>query len=119
MAEFAELALTGVPYITDNYEKVWDPAREKVLSPVRKKAQRNLRQVTRRFKNKQGDWEEYSDVESFSEDDGGPRSRGYTNGKRNSSRSRRGDVVEERRAYRATSTGRGDRNYARRRMYSR
>ena len=103
MADMAELVLTGVPYITDNYEKVWDPAKDKTV--------KGFNQIKRRVQNRDGQWEEYSD---YSDDDG-PRSRHYSNGRRAGSRARNGDVVETRRAYRTTSTGRGDRDYRRRR----
>ena len=110
MAEMAaELALTGIPYITDNYEKVWDPAKDKSV--------KGFREIKRRVKNRNGQWEEYSEYENYSDDDG-PRSNRYSNGRRAGSRGRGdrgGDVVEERRAYRTTSTGRGDRDYRRRR----
>ena len=93
MAEMAELVLSGVPYVTENYEKVWDPARNQ--------AQKHYRKIIKRRKGRDGKWEDYSDMESYSGDDG-PRTQRYSNGKRNGSRARnRGEVVEERRVYRA------------------
>ena len=113
MAEVAELVLSGVPYVTENYEKVWDPARNQ--------AQKHYRKIIKKRRNRNGSWEDYSDVESYSEDDG-PRTQRYSNGRRNGSRARgqRGGVVEERRAYRANdgrarSLGRQDRDYRRNR----
>ena len=101
MADAAELLLTGVPYVTDNYEKVWDPTKEK--------SKQGFEAVKRRMRERQRALSSGSDYDS----DDGPRSRSYQNGRRRSSRGRDGEYYETKRVIRTTSAGRDDRAYRR------
>ena len=109
MEDFAELTLEGVPYVADNYEKVYHPVKNKAKQGVQKaKGIRESRQ------NGRGGYESEDDFEDY---DAPPPRRSKTGGSQRSPpyearrRSDRGDVVEERRAYRgpgrARSAGRG------------
>lgn len=112
MAEFAELAMEGVPVITDHYEKVYDPLKEKTKQGISK-----VKEMREQRKSGGGGYEsEYSSDEYY---DGPPPRRSTTGGRRRSpqddgrrrSGRDRGDfVTEERYAYRgparAKSAGR-------------
>ncbi|KAG8528475.1 uncharacterized protein KY384_007393 [Bacidia gigantensis] len=107
MAEdFAELIMTGVPAITENYEKVYDP--------VKDKARAGFHKVRKMRNNGRGGYEEYStEEEDYYER---PR-RSQTDGYRNRRSDRdRGEVVESRRVIRGSdgrtrSVGRDGRDY--------
>lgn len=110
MADIAELVMEGVPLVTEHYDKVYDPVKNKTKQGVNKiKQMRNSRN---------GGYESESDYEEV--DRYGPPQRSQTDRRRTSPRddfddrrrSRRGgEVVEERYAYskgngRARSLGR-------------
>ena len=119
MADFAELAMEGVPLAAEHYDKVYDPLKDKTKQGIQKvKSMRN--------NNTNGGYsseEEYDEYDRY-----GPPRRSQTDRRRRSPRddfrddyrrprSGRGDVVEERYAYsksngRAKSAG-GDRGYRR------
>ena len=112
MADLAELALTGVPIVTEHYEKVYDPVKNKTKQGVEK---------VKKMRNNRGGYEEEDDFDGYEYD--GPPRRAQTDGRRSDSRRRsgRGDFVEERRVVktsggRAKSVGRdgyGSRNSGR------
>ncbi|KAL9126695.1 MAG: hypothetical protein Q9217_004292 [Psora testacea] len=124
MTEFAELALEGVPIVTENYDKVYDPVKNKTKQGVNK---------VKKLRNNRGKAEEEDDFTEYEYD--GPPRRAYTDQRRSPShrRSRRGDLIEERHiiqtsngraksvgrdGYGSTSVGRGDRRGGSRRDYS-
>lgn len=109
MADFAELALEGVPLVTEHYDKVYDPVKNKTKQTVQK--------VKQMRSNRNGDGGGYESEEDYVEYDGPPR-RSNTERRRSPRgddrrRSGRGDFVEERYAYRSggrtKSVGRDDR----------
>ena len=101
MEDFAELAMEGVPLVTEHYEKVYDPLKDKTKQGIQK--------VKKMRQNNQGGGGYESETDEEIEYDGPPR-RNYTepSRRRRSSRdddrrrSRReyDDVVEERYVYR-------------------
>ena len=98
MADYAELALEGVPLITDHYDKVYDPLKNQTKRGVQKV--KEMREPRRG-----GGYESEDD----SEDDYYDSRRTRSGGGRRSPRGK-GSVVEERYAYRgparASSAGR-------------
>ncbi len=114
MADLAELAMEGVPLVTEHYDKVYDPIKNKTKEGIQK---------VKRMRNGDGSYESEEEYEEF--DRYGPPQRSQTDRRRRSPRddyddrrrrSGRGDVVEERHVYsksngraRSTGGGRGDR----------
>lgn len=122
-SEFAELALEGVPLITEHYDKVYDPVKNKTKQGVEK---------IKTMRNKNGTYEESESDEYYeysgpprrgkSQRDRGPRDDYGDDYRRDDRRqSGRGEVVEQRHAYkdsrgngRARSVGRDGRDDRRR-----
>ena len=98
MAEFAELALEGVPVATEHFEKVYDPLKDKTKQGIQKAKRMRENNRTR----------DYSESEYDSYEDDRPPRRSYTDrGARSSrSRGRDGDIIEERRVVKTTTNGR-------------
>lgn len=98
MADFAELALEGVPVAAEHFEKVYDPLKDKTKQGFQKA--KSMRQNNRRRDDSDSEYDSY-------EDDRPPR-RSYTDrGARSSrSRGRDGDIIEERRVVKTTTNGR-------------
>ena len=96
-SEAAEIALEGVPFVVDNYEKVYDPLKDKTKQGFQKVKE------MRSSRDGPGGYESEDEIDEY---DGPPR-RSNTGGRR---RSPRGSTVEERYAYsgpaRARSAGR-------------
>ena len=102
MADFAELAMEGVPLVTEHYEKVYDPLKDKTKQGIQK---------VKKMRSQRGGYESETDEEIDYE---GPR-RNYTEPARRRSprddgrrRSRRDydDVIEERFVYRGPDKAR-------------
>lgn len=113
MADLAELALEGVPLVTEHYDKVYDP--------IKNKTKQGLQKV-KSMRNGDGSYESEEEYEGF--DRYGPPQRSQTDRRRRSPRddyddrrrrSGRGEMMEERYVYsksngraRSTGGGRGD-----------
>lgn len=112
MADLAELAMEGVPLVTEHYDKVYDPIKNKTKQGIQK---------VKSMRNGDGSYQSEEEYEEY--DRYGPPQRSQTDRRRRSPRddyddrrrrSGRGEVVEERHAYsksngRARSMGgRGD-----------
>jgi len=116
MAEFAELAMEGIPVVADHYDKVTDPLREKT-----KQGYQKVKKMQERRRNG-GGYESETETDYEEYDRYGPPQRSQTAPRRRSRDdyddrrpSKRGDVVEERYAYsksngRAKSVGKDDRH---------
>lgn len=108
MAEtFAELAMEGVPIVTDNYEKVYDPIKDKTKQGINKvRSVRNGQNGGRRSEDEGDEYDRYGPPRRSQTDRRrrSPRD-DYRDDYRRPSRSRRGDVVEERYTY-SKSNGR-------------
>lgn len=107
MAELAELAMEGVPLVTEHYDKVYDPLKDKTKQGIQK-----VKKMRDRRRTQGGGYESETDVEI--EYDAPPR-RNYTEPARMRSphgddrrRSRRDydDVVEERYVYKGPNKDR-------------
>ena len=106
MEDFAELAMEGVPLVTENYEKVYDPLKDKTKQGIQK-----VKKMRQGDRSQGGGYQSESDEEI---DYNSPR-RNYTEPTRRRSprddgrrRSRRDydDVVEERYVYRGPDKAR-------------
>ena len=118
MEDFAELAMEGVPVITEHYDKVYDPVKDKT-----KQGYQKIKKMRERRRGGGYESETESDYEEV--DRYGPPQRSQTdrtrrsrNDDRNRS-SRRSDAVDERYIYsksngRARSVGHGGRDSYRR-----
>jgi len=108
MAEtFAESAMEGVPMVTDNYEKVYDPIKDKTKQGINKvRSVRNGQNGARRSEDEGDEYDRYGPPRRSQTDRRrrSPRD-DYRDDNRRPSRSRRGDVVEERYTY-SKSNGR-------------
>ena len=107
MADFAELAMEGVPLVTEHYEKVYDPLKDKTKQGINK-----VKEMRQSRSTRDGGYESETDEEI--EYDAPPR-RNYTEPSRRRSprpddrrRSRRDydDVVEERYVYKGPNKDR-------------
>ena len=107
MEDFAELAMEGVPLVTEHYEKVYDPLKDKTKQGIQK-----VKEMREGRSTRGGGYESETDEEI---DYNGPPRRNYTEPSRRRSprpddrrRSRRDydDVVEERYVYKGPNKDR-------------
>ena len=107
MAEFAELALEGVPLVTEHYDKVYDPIKDKTKQGFRKvKEMRDRRNGGTAYESESEEYE-YDGPPPRRSTTGGGRRRSPRDdgGRRRSGRYDDGSVVEERYAYRGPPSG--------------
>ncbi len=115
MDDFAELALEGVPIVTEHYDKVYDPLKEKTKQGVHKV--KNMREKRRGGGYESETESEYEEVDRY-----GPPPRSQTDPRArkprgdDQRRSRGGEVLDERYTYsksngRAKSIGHGRDSY--------
>ncbi|KAK0507467.1 hypothetical protein JMJ35_009990 [Cladonia borealis] len=124
MDDFAELALEGIPIVTEHYDKVYDPLKEKTQQGIHKV--KKMREKRRGGGYESETDSEYEEVDRYgppSRSQTDPRARQYRDDDRR--RSRGGEVLDERYTYskasgRAKSIGHGRDSYRKgsRRNYS-
>ena len=102
MDDFAELALEGVPIVTEHYDKVYDPLKEKTKQGIHKV--KKMREKRRGGGYESETESEYEEVDRYA-----PPSRSQTDPRARTSRddgrrrSRGGEILDERYTYSKTS----------------